>query len=232
MPAPVGELSALVEGRGIAILEDAAQAAGAKLGGKRVGALGDVATFSFFPSKNLFCLGDGGAIVTSDEGVAERARLLRLHGSRDKQTYSDVGYNSRLDALQAAVVRALLPHLDDWNARRRELAAAYEGAGLGELVAVPGTPADAEPAPHLYVVRSDRRDELLQALMDAGIESRALYAVPVHRQSPMAPYANGVELPATDLVAATNLALPMGPIRGPETASAVVEALRQAVNSR
>jgi dTDP-4-amino-4,6-dideoxygalactose transaminase len=231
-PAPVGDLQALVATQQIAILEDAAQAAGAKLGGARVGALGDAATFSFFPSKNLFCLGDGGAIVTGDEEVAERARLLRLHGSRDKQSYSDVGYNSRLDAVQAAVVRALLPCLDDWNEQRRTLAAAYEQAGLAELVSLPQTPVDAEPAPHMYVVRSDRRDDLLQALADAGIESRALYAVPVHRQAPMAPHANGVELPATDLAAATNLALPMGPMRGPETASIVVEALRQAVNSR
>jgi dTDP-4-amino-4,6-dideoxygalactose transaminase len=231
-PAPAGDLRELVATRGIAILEDAAQAAGARLDGERVGALGDAATFSFFPSKNLFCLGDGGAIATSDEEVANRARLLRLHGSRDKQSYSDVGYNSRLDALQAAVLRVLLPRLDDWNARRRTLADAYEQAGLAELALLPRIPDEAEPALHMYVVRSDRRDELLQVLMDADIESRVLYAKPVHQQAPMAPYANGVELPATDLVAATNLALPMGPTRGPETASIVVEALRQAVNSR
>jgi dTDP-4-amino-4,6-dideoxygalactose transaminase len=231
-PAPVEDLRALVARQKIAILEDAAQAAGAKLGAKRVGALGDAATFSFFPSKNLFCLGDGGAIVTNDEGVAERAQILRFHGSRDKQNYSEVGYNSRLDALQAAVVRALLPRLDDWNTRRRALGAAYEQAGLAELVSLPRIPDQVEHAPHMYVVRSDRRDELLQALMRAGIESRVQYRVPVHRQPAMAAYANGVELAATDLLAATNLALPMGPMRGSETASAVVEALQQAVNSR
>lgn len=231
-PAPVDELRALTGERKIAILEDAAQAAGARLDGARVGSLGDAATFSFFPSKNLFCLGDGGAIVTRDEEVAARARLLRLHGSRDKQSYSEVGYNSRLDALHAAVLRVLLPKLDDWNASRRALAEAYEQAGLAELVSLPRVPAGAEASPHMYVVRSDRRDELLRTLVDAGIESRALYSVPVHRQSPMASYANGTELPATDLAAATNFALPMGPTRDPETASIVVEALRQAVNSR
>jgi dTDP-4-amino-4,6-dideoxygalactose transaminase len=231
-PAPIEDLRSLLSGRGIFILEDAAQATGAKMYGRRVGNRGDAITFSFFPSKNLFCLGDGGAIVTSHEEVASRARLLRLHGSRDKQSYSDIGYNSRLDALQAAVLRTLLPLLDGWNERRRAFAAAYEQADLAELVTLPRAPEAAEPAPHMYVVRSDRRDALLQGLMDVGIESRALYTVPVHRQAPMAPYAKGVELPATDLVAATNLALPMGPMRGPETASAVVEALRQAVNSR
>jgi dTDP-3-amino-3,4,6-trideoxy-alpha-D-glucose transaminase len=231
-PAPIDELRALLGARDVAILEDAAQAAGARLDGKRVGSLGDAATFSFFPSKNLFCIGDGGAIVTDDEEVAKRARLLRLHGSRDKQSYSDVGYNSRLDALQAAVVRTLLPHLDGWNARRRALAAAYEEAGLGELVTVPRTSPAAETAPHMYVVRTDRRDELLAALGSAGIESRALYVRPVHRQPPMQPYANGVELSGTDLAAATNLALPMGATRDRDTATTVVEALRQAVNSR
>src|SRR3954451_8325960 len=103
--APVPELREL----GVPVLEDAAQAAGAALAGRRAGALGDAATFSFFPSKNLPCLGDGGAIVTDDQGIAERARLLRFHGSRDKETYSEVGYNSRLDELQAAALRVLLP---------------------------------------------------------------------------------------------------------------------------
>jgi dTDP-4-amino-4,6-dideoxygalactose transaminase len=231
-PAPVAALRELTAPKEIAILEDAAQATGAKLAGSRVGTLGDAATFSFFPSKNLFCLGDGGAIVTDDEEVARRARLLRLHGSHDKQTYSDVGYNSRLDALQAAVVRTLLPHLDGWNQRRRALVAAYQQAGVGEVVSLPRTTADAEPAPHMYVVRSDRRDDLLKALMDAGIESRALYAVPVHRQAPMQPFVDSADLPATDLAAATNLALPMGPTRDRATAARVAEALEQAVNSR
>src|ERR687895_329381 len=112
--APVPELREL----GVPVLEDAAQAAGAELGGRKAGALGDAATFSFFPSKNLPCLGDGGAIVTDDDGLAERARILRFHGSTDKSTFTDVGYNSRLDEMQAAVLRELLPELDGWNARR------------------------------------------------------------------------------------------------------------------
>src|ERR671916_2154120 len=118
--APVPELREL----GVPVIEDAAQAAGAELGGRKAGALGDMATFSFFPSKNLPCLGDGGAIATNDDDLAERVRVLRFHGSKDKVTFTDVGYNSRLDAMQAAVLRELLPELDGWNERRREVAAA------------------------------------------------------------------------------------------------------------
>ena len=125
--APVPELREF----GVPVLEDAAQAAGAELDGRKAGALGDAATFSFFPSKNLPCLGDGGAIATDDDRLAERARILRFHGSTDKSTFTDVGYNSRLDEVQAAVLRELLPELDGWNARRRKAAAAYGRVGLG-----------------------------------------------------------------------------------------------------
>src|SRR5687767_13690098 len=126
--APVPELREF----DLPVLEDAAQAAGADLDGVRAGALGHAATFSFFPSKNLPCLGDGGAIATNDDDLAERARILRFHGSRDKTTFIDVGYNSRLDELQAAALRVLLPELDGWTERRRAVASAYERLGMGE----------------------------------------------------------------------------------------------------
>ncbi len=137
--APVDRLRERLAGRGIAIVEDAAQAAGARLRGQRAGSLGDAGTFSFFPSKNLFCLGDGGAIATNDPAVAEQARILRFHGSRDKSTFEAVGWNSRLDALQAAALRVTLAHLDGWNERRRALAAAYAESGLGDVVSLPAT---------------------------------------------------------------------------------------------
>ena len=133
--APVPELREL----GVPVVEDAAQAAGASLDGVKAGALADAATFSFFPAKNLPCLGDGGAIVTDDDRVAELARLLRFHGSTDKKTFTEVGYNSRLDEMQAAVLRVLLPELDGWNERRRTAAAAYERLGLGEHARLPAT---------------------------------------------------------------------------------------------
>src|ERR671922_1153590 len=150
--APVPELREL----GIPVVEDAAQAAGAELDGAKAGSLADVATFSFFPSKNLPCLGDGGAIATDDDELAERMRVLRFHGSRDKTTFIDVGYNSRLDELQAAALRVLLPELDGWNAARRAAADAYERHGLGEHVGLPRATDGARHAYHLYVVRSER----------------------------------------------------------------------------
>jgi dTDP-3-amino-3,4,6-trideoxy-alpha-D-glucose transaminase len=190
--APVDELRAL----GLPVLEDAAQAAGADLNGVKVGALGDAATFSFFPSKNLPCLGDGGAIATNDDDVAERARVLRFHGSTDKSTFTAVGYNSRLDEMQAAVLRVLLPELDGWNARRREVAATYERVGLGERVALPREVSGAKHVYHLYVVRAEE--------LPIG---RGYYRVPVHRQPAIAA---DVDLPATEEAARTNHALPMG----------------------
>jgi dTDP-4-amino-4,6-dideoxygalactose transaminase len=226
--APIEDLRRLVEGRGIAIVEDTAQAAGARLGGKRAGSLGDAATFSFFPSKNLFCLGDGGAIATDDDQVAEWARTLRFHGSQDKATFTAVGWNSRLDALQAAVLRITLARLDDWNARRRALAAAYEDEGLGELVDLPRPAPQEELVHHLYVVRAPDPDAAARALGEAGIAARSYYRVPTHEQPAMRPWAPALELPGTARASATNLALPMGPSLGGETARRVVEALRPA----
>jgi dTDP-3-amino-3,4,6-trideoxy-alpha-D-glucose transaminase len=190
--APVDELREF----GVPVLEDAAQAAGAELNGVKAGALGDAATFSFFPSKNLPCLGDGGAIATNDDGVAERARLLRFHGSTDKSTFTDVGYNSRLDEMQAAVLRVLLPELDRWTERRREVAATYQRVGLGERVALPRPVSGAKHVYHLYVVRAEE--------LPIG---RGYYRVPVHRQPAIAA---DVDLPVTEEAARTNHALPMG----------------------
>ena len=225
MPAPLDEIAPFARERGIAVLEDAAQAAGASLRGRKAGALADAATFSFFPSKNLFCLGDGGAIVTDDEEVADLARMLRAHGSRDKETFTHVGFNSRLDAVQAAVLRVVLGRLDELTAGRRALAAAYEQAGIARHAAPQRAPGGAEPAHHLYVARAESPDALAQRLDEAGIAARGYYRVPTHRQPAMTPYAQGVELPGTDEAAATNLALPMGPTLGEDVARAVVDAL-------
>jgi dTDP-4-amino-4,6-dideoxygalactose transaminase len=224
-PAPLDEIVSLAREREIAVLEDAAQAAGASLRGRKAGAFGGAATFSFFPSKNLFCLGDGGAIATDDASVADRARLLRMHGTTDKETYSLVGFNSRLDAVQATVLRVVLSRLDDLNGRRRRLAAAYEEAGLGQHLILPATPAGAEPAHHMYVTRVREPEPVAKRLLTAGIQARGNYRVPVHRQGPMRRYADGAELTGTEEAAATNLALPMGPTFGVEVARAVVDAV-------
>jgi dTDP-4-amino-4,6-dideoxygalactose transaminase len=224
-PAPVPELREL----GLPVLEDAAQAAGARLDGRRAGALGDAATFSFYPSKNLGALGDGGAIATDDDGVAELARTLRFHGSHDKSTFIEVGYNSRLDELQAAVLRLFLPELDTWATGRRAAACAYAELGLSEYCGLPAVPEGADPAWHLYVVTHPRADELLTALRGRDIQARGYYRTPVHRQPAMAPYrAASPELPATDELARTNIALPMSPVLSREQVREVVGAVAAA----
>jgi dTDP-3-amino-3,4,6-trideoxy-alpha-D-glucose transaminase len=218
--APVPELRAL----GLPVLEDAAQAAGATLGGQRAGSLGDVATFSFFPSKNLPCLGDGGAIVTDSDELAEQARKLRFHGSRDKVTFEEVGYNSRLDELQAAALRVLLPELDGWTAARQATAAEYERRGLGEHLTRPRPVEGAGHAYHLYVARHAHADELADRLGQRGVVARGYYRTPVHLQPAMARFGADADLPATEKLAATNLALPMGTGLDPEAVGEVVDA--------
>src|SRR3954465_1096394 len=193
--APVAEIEAL----GVPVVEDAAQAAGAfAADGRRAGALGTVATFSFFPSKNLGAFGDAGAVVTSDDALDERGRLRRFHGSRDKEHFELVGYNSRLDELQAALLRLELPHLDTWCDGRRAAAAAYDEAGIADVAEPPRPVEGTTPAWHLYVVRHPRPDDLAAALREAEIGHKAYYRVPAHRQPPMREYADGVELPGTD----------------------------------
>jgi dTDP-3-amino-3,4,6-trideoxy-alpha-D-glucose transaminase len=220
--APVAEIEAL----GVPVLEDAAQAAGSTGPDGRPGALGTAATFSFFPSKNLGAFGDGGAVATGDDGIAERVRMLRFHGSRDKQTFELVGNNSRLDSLQAAILRVQLPHLDGWAAGRRRAAGHYEAEGLGELVALPR--ATGEPAWHLYVIRHPRSNELAAALNAAGIGQKAYYRVPAHRQPAMREYAPIAALPGTEEAARTHLAIPMSPVLSREQAAEVTAAVRDA----
>jgi dTDP-3-amino-3,4,6-trideoxy-alpha-D-glucose transaminase len=220
--APIAEIASL----GVPVLEDAAQAAGSTSSAGRPGALGAAGTFSFYPSKNLACLGDGGAIVTSDDEIAERARVLRFHGSRDKVDYELLGYNSRLDELQAAVLRVQLPHLDDWARGRNEAGRHYEQTGLGALVDLPRPAAGAVPAWHLFVVRHDRIADLEASLQRASIGCKAYYRTPVHRQAPMRAWGAGADLPATDDVAARHLAIPMGPALSRAQAEEVVAAAR------
>jgi dTDP-4-amino-4,6-dideoxygalactose transaminase len=223
--APVADLRAL----GVPVVEDAAQAAGSiAADGRRAGSLGDAATFSFYPSKNLGAFGDGGAVVSSDPGVAERVRTLRFHGSRDKMTYEEVGVNSRLDELQAAILRVQLPHLDAWCDARRSAAAAYADLGLGEHVALPTAARGASPAWHLFVVRHAEAAELESALRERGVEARGYYRTPVHRQPAMAPWA-GARLPGTDEAARTHLAVPLHAALTREQAGAVTAAVRDAL---
>jgi dTDP-4-amino-4,6-dideoxygalactose transaminase len=220
---PLDELREL----GLPVLEDAAQAHGAERAGRRAGTFGDAGTFSFFPSKNLGCLGDGGAIVTDSDEVAEVARRLRFHGSTDKVTYTEVGYNSRLDELQAAVLRVLLPELDGWNDARRAAARAYAERGLGDVpgIELPRFGEAPEHVFHLYVVRHPRADALAAALAERQVGVRAYYRRPVHLQPAMERWGGErLELPGTAEAAATHLALPMGTGLSDEQVDEVVAA--------
>jgi dTDP-4-amino-4,6-dideoxygalactose transaminase len=222
--APVAEIEAL----GVPVVEDAAQAAGSSSAAGRSGALGRLATFSFYPSKNLPCFGDGGMITTTDEAIAERARTLRFHGSHDMLVHEQVGYNSRLDELQAAILRVQLPHLDAWAEGRRRAGEHYEQAGLGELVRLPITRRGVSPAWHLYVIADARVERLEAALARASIGHRGYYRLPAHLQPAMRQWGGGVPLPATEEAARSNLAIPMSPLVTPAQAQEVAAAVATA----
>jgi dTDP-4-amino-4,6-dideoxygalactose transaminase len=226
-PGDCEAFRALADRHGIALIEDAAQAFGASFEGHRAGSWGDVATFSFFPTKNLPAMGDGGMTVAASADVADRIRMLRFHGSRDKKTFEYVGVNSRLDEMQAAVVRLLMPHVDGWNDARRAVASRYAELGLGERVALPAEPADRRHVYHLYVVRTDRREALQRSLKDAGVASAVYYGEPLHLQPVFAHlgYRPG-SLPETERAAGEGLALPMFPTLSEAAQREVVAAVR------
>jgi dTDP-3-amino-3,4,6-trideoxy-alpha-D-glucose transaminase len=221
--APVAEIEAL----GVPVLEDAAQAAGSTGADGRPGALGSAATFSFYPSKNLGAFGDGGAIAAREAETDALVRTLRFHGSSDKVDYSEIGYNSRLDELQAAILRVQLPHLDGWAAARAEAGDWYAEA-LEGLVGLPVPAPGARPAWHLYVVRHPQADALAAALSARGIGCRPYYRRPVHEQPPMRRYAPTVELPGTAEAARTHLAIPMSAALTRAQVDEVAAAIREA----
>ena len=215
-PAPLAELAGL----GPPLIEDAAQAFGAE----GVASTGICSTFSFFPTKNLFALGDGGLVACTDDAVAERVRMLRFHGSRDKQTFELVGTNSRLDAIHAAALRVFLPRLAGWNESRRAGAARYAELGLGDAVDLPLD----EPGHvyHMYVVRTPERERIAAGLKEAGISCAAYYVTPLHLQPAMRylGYEPG-SLPETERASAENLALPLWGGIGAEVQEQVVQAV-------
>ena len=222
-PAALPELAAL----GVPVIEDAAQAFGAE----GIATTGIASTFSFYPTKNLGALGDGGLVGVTDEALGERIRLLRFHGSRDKRDFQLVGYNSRLDELQAAALRVFLPHVAEWNRLRREAAARYAELGLGELVELP--PDDGRHVYHIYAVRTPERDLVRAALEEAGIGAASYYATPLHLQPALAYLGHREgELPETERASRENLALPMWPGMEPETQERIVDVVRSAVRER
>ena len=228
-PADLDPILALGRSRGIAVVEDAAQAHGSRYKGRRIGAHGDVVCWSFYPGKNLGALGDGGAITTNRADLAERIAMLRNYGSKIKYVNEMQGGNSRLDPVQAAVLRVKLPHLDAWTDHRRSLASAY-GAQLQEFrLILPYVPDWADPAWHLYVIRSADRDELQRKLTAAGVNTLIHYPIPPHMQAAysrldLAPEA----LPLARSLADEVLSLPIGPQLDMADAQRVIDAVRAA----
>jgi dTDP-4-amino-4,6-dideoxygalactose transaminase len=210
-PADLDALVELAQSRGLWLIEDAAQAFGATWRGRRAGSFGHAAAFSFFPSKNLGAAGDAGMLVTNDAAVAERARMLRVHGSRTRYLHESIGYTARLDEIQAAVLRVKLPHLDAWNARRRSVASHYSDALRGAAgVQLPRIAPHAEHVFHQYTIRvpAGARTAVVDALAAQRIASQIYYPIPVHRAPP---YAGGQLLPETERAAAEVLSLPIWP---------------------
>jgi dTDP-4-amino-4,6-dideoxygalactose transaminase len=220
-PAPVGELGEL----GVPLIEDAAQA----FGSPAIARAGVASTFSFYPTKNLFAFGDGGLIAVTDEELGERIRLLRFHGSKAKRTFELVGYNSRLDELQAAVLRLFLGRLDEWTRLRREAALRYAELGLGDLVELP--PDEVGHVYHLFVCRSPDRDRIRSALGEAGIASAHYYLPPLHLQPALRylGYGEG-DFPNTERAAAENISLPLWAGIGEATQDEVVSAVRRSAS--
>jgi dTDP-4-amino-4,6-dideoxygalactose transaminase len=231
-PADMDSLSDIARLHGLKIIEDAAQAHGARCRGVRVGGLGDAAGFSFYPTKNLGALGDGGAILTNDAGMAERVRVLRNYGSRIKYVHEVAGYNSRLDELQAAFLRVGLPGLDQRNARRSEIAALYgrELAGHPTIV-VPVVPDWAEPTWHIYAVQVGNRSRVQELLAARGVGTMVHYPIPPHRSGAYASRGfQAGQLPISEALANHLLSLPMGAAMADESVVAVADELKEAVS--
>lgn len=225
-PAPLGELRTIAERQGLALVDDAAQAHGAQLEGRSIGGGTDATAWSFYPSKNLGAVGDGGAVTTNDGALAAHLRRLRNYGSEEKYLHPEQGSNSRLDELQAAILSCKLSRLGSWNARRRELAARYSAGLAGLPLRLPTVDEEALHVFHLYVVRSDQRDQLRVALAAAGVETGIHYPVPCHHQGAFAATAAArADLPLSDRLAAEVLSLPIGPHLSDEQADRVIAGL-------
>jgi dTDP-4-amino-4,6-dideoxygalactose transaminase len=231
-PADMDPILAIACKHGLRVLEDGAQAHGARYKGQRLGAHGDAVAWSFYPGKNLGAMGDGGAVTTNDAQLADRIRVLRNYGSRVKYVNEVQGYNSRLDPLQAAILRVKLGKLDDWNARRSTIAARYQQGLAGCGLTLPQVPAWADPVWHLYVVQHPQRDALQLALTDAGVGTLIHYPIPPHLQQAYAEagWARGA-FPLAERMADQVFSLPIGPAMDMAAVEGALQAVRLATRT-
>ncbi len=211
LPADADAVKAAAEAHGLPVVEDACQAWGASYKGRHAGSLGDFGVFSFFPTKNLGGYGDGGLVTGHDADLVQKARELRFHGSKDKKTFTDIGFNSRLDEVQAAILRIELEVIDAWNARRAQVAAWYDQYLPREVVR-PAVPDGLTHVYHLYVLRHEQRDAIAAACKERQVDCAAYYTTPLQLQPAFAEFGHRLgDFPATDAAAAQNLAVPMHP---------------------
>lgn len=227
-PADMDPILEIAKSHGLWVLEDAAQAHGARYKGRHVGSLGDIAGWSFYPGKNLGAFGDAGAVTTNNRDLAERLRVLRNYGSRIKYFNEVKGFNSRIDEIQAASLRVKLRHLDEWNDRRRKLAAFYLTQLKNTTLTLPFVPEWADPVFHLFVVRSKERDHLRKNLEDAGIGTLIHYPVPPHLQEAyrdLGLYRG--QFPVSEQIHQDILSLPIGPHLSASQAKVVADAVRE-----
>ncbi|CAJ0681148.1 dTDP-3-amino-3,4,6-trideoxy-alpha-D-glucose transaminase [Ralstonia mannitolilytica] len=229
-PADMSSILSIARKHGLRVLEDGAQAHGARYKGQRLGGHGDVVAWSFYPGKNLGAIGDGGAVTTNDAELADRIRVLRNYGSRVKYVNEVPGYNSRLDPLQAAVLSVKLRYLDEWNVRRKALAGQYLQGLAGSELILPHVPDWADPVWHLFVVQHTRRDELQRQLANADVATLIHYPIPPHKQQAYAhvDWAPNA-FPLASRMADEVLSLPMGPHLKVEQVQQVVTALLPAL---
>jgi dTDP-4-amino-4,6-dideoxygalactose transaminase len=222
MPAEMDRIMAIAERHGLPVIEDAAQAHGARYRGKRVGQFGKIACFSFYPSKNLGAYGEGGALVTSDTAMADRARSLRDHAQSQRYLHDEIGYNYRMDSFQAAVLSIKLKHIDTWNTARGERARYYTKLFEGSSYKLPATFSDSECVWHCYVIETPQRDRVRSALHGVGIETAVHYPVPVHLQKAYAHLGHQAgDLPVTEALCEHCLSLPIYPELSKEKMSRV-----------
>lgn len=232
IPADLAPMLALAAQQGIPVIEDAAQAHGSLYHGRRIGSHSASASWSFYPGKNLGAFGDAGAVTTNDAAIAARLRKLRNYGSSVRYVHDERGFNSRLDPLQAAILRVKLAHLDSWNTRRREIAARYQRELAGVGLVLPTVTANSESSWHLFPVRHPQRDALREALGAAGVETLIHYPIPPHLQRAYSDlgYARGA-FPIAEQTAETVLSLPIGPVMTDTQVTTVIEALRAATRA-
>jgi len=224
--ADMDRIVAIARRRGLKVIEDACQAIGSEFKGRRAGAIGDIGTFSFYPAKNLGAYGDGGALVTNDKKIAERVRMLRNYGQREKYHHVYLAYNRRLDSLQAAVLRVKLRHLGAWNAARREHARSYRSLLAEGPIAPPVETPGALHTYHLYVVRVRERERVQAAMATAGVSTGVHYPIPIHLQEAMSDLGHKVgDFPQTEAAAKEILSLPMFPELTGQQIGRVVESL-------